>query len=39
MAFLTYSSQSAPAAPNYCMQRTAGRLGEVISKAALAGRR
>jgi len=24
---------------NYCMQRTAGRLAEVISKAALAGRR
>jgi len=25
--------------PNYCMQRTAGRLTEVIPKAALAGRR
>jgi len=24
---------------NYCMQRTAGRLTEVIPKAALAGRR
>jgi hypothetical protein len=24
---------------NYCMQRTAGRLTEVVSKAALAGRR
>jgi hypothetical protein len=25
--------------PNYCMQRTAGRLAGVISEAALAGRR
>jgi hypothetical protein len=25
--------------PNYCMQRTAGRLAAMSSKAALAGRR
>jgi hypothetical protein len=33
------SGARATALYNYCMQRTAGRLTGVISKAALAGRR
>jgi len=36
---MSQSGDKSAAAPNYCMQRTAGRLGGVISTAALAGRR
>jgi hypothetical protein len=34
-----YASLGGHEPHNYCMQRTAGRLAEIMSQAALAGRR